>query len=109
MHLLFAGGFSREQLAAGGGSAAMRERHAAHFEALAERAHRDRWHHEGLDEVERDRDNLRAALELAVELGDRAELGPDAAKEAWDEGLGMRLKFAIALAKSAEPGIAQRV
>ncbi len=57
--------FALEQLQAGGESDEIAERHAAYFEDLAERAYGRRWHHEkeGLDELEREHDNLRAALE----------------------------------------------
>ena len=46
-------------------SEVMLDRHAAYFEALAERAHAQRWHQDkrGLDELGREHDNLRAALD----------------------------------------------
>src|SRR5918993_21673 len=59
------GVFAREQLAASAERAVMLDRHAAHFEAMAERVHSQRWHHDkqGLDELGREHDNLRAALD----------------------------------------------
>ena len=57
--------FAREQLAASAEAAAVRDRHATCFEDLAERAYARRSHHEkeGLDELTREHDNLRAALD----------------------------------------------
>ena len=56
--------FALEQLAASADGEAVRERHVACFEALAERAYARRWHHEkeGLDDLEHEHENLRAAL-----------------------------------------------
>ena len=57
--------FAREQLMAGPDGDAFLDRHATHFEALADRCHAQRWHRdkEGLDELQREHDNLRAALD----------------------------------------------
>ena len=59
------GDFAREQLAASAERAVILDRHAAYFEAMAERAHSQRWHQDkqGLDELGREHDNLRAALD----------------------------------------------
>ena len=63
--------FAWEQLQSSADHAAIAERHARHFEALAERVHAGRWHHakEGLDELDSEHDNLRAALDY-LERGD---------------------------------------
>ncbi len=55
--------FAREQLAASTDGDAVSARHAAYFEAMAERVYSQRWQHEreGLDELEREHGNLRAA------------------------------------------------
>lgn len=68
--------FARERLATSGDGEAIRERHAAYFEAAAERAYARRWHHEkeGLDDLEREHDNLRAALDRLHTLGSRRML-----------------------------------
>ncbi len=57
--------FALEQLQAGGENEQIAQQHADYFEALAERAYLRRWHHEkeGLDELEREHDNLRATLD----------------------------------------------
>ena len=57
--------FALEQLAASADGDAFRDRHAFYFEALAERVHARRSHdeQEGLDDLEREHDNLRAALD----------------------------------------------
>ena len=62
---LFARDFALEQLAANADGVAIRDRHAAYFEALVERTYSRRWHHEkeGLDDLEREHDNLRSALD----------------------------------------------
>ena len=59
------GDFAREQLAASAEREAILDRHATYFEAMAERAHARRWHEDkqGLAELEREHDNLRAALD----------------------------------------------
>ena len=56
--------FALEQLAASGELDVFAERHAAYFEAVAERAYAQRWtdDKEGLEELEREHDNLRAAI-----------------------------------------------
>jgi non-specific serine/threonine protein kinase len=56
--------FALEQLAASADRDAFAERHAAYFEALAERAYAQRWADDkkGLEELEREHDNLRAAI-----------------------------------------------
>ena len=56
--------FALEQLAASADRDAMAERHAGHFEALAERAYAQRLSDdkEGLNELEREHDNLRAVI-----------------------------------------------
>ncbi len=56
--------FALEQLAASADRAAVVDRHAAFFEALAERAYEQRWTNDkaALDELEREHDNLRAAV-----------------------------------------------
>ena len=56
--------FALERLEESGEVEALGERHAAHFEALAERCYARRWHHEreGLDQLDADHDNLRAAV-----------------------------------------------
>jgi len=58
--------FALEQLAASGDRDALVERHACYFEALAERAYARRWtdDNKGLEELEREHDNLRAAIAL---------------------------------------------
>ena len=65
--------FALEQLAASVDGDAFLDRHAAYFEAMAERAHARRWHHEkdGLDELEREHDNLRSALDRLRALDPR--------------------------------------
>jgi hypothetical protein len=57
--------FALEHLTAGTDGPVIRDRHAAHFEGLAEHAYARRSHHEqeSLDELEREHDNLRAALD----------------------------------------------
>ena len=57
--------FALEKMRASGEVATLWERHAAYFETFAERVYARRWHHdkEGLDELEREHDNLRAALD----------------------------------------------
>ena len=57
--------FALEQLAASADADAIRDRHAAFFEALAERAYAQRSHHEkeSLDDLTREHGNLRAALD----------------------------------------------
>jgi predicted ATPase/class 3 adenylate cyclase len=57
--------FAQEKLLESGDAEALGERHSSHFEALAERAYARRWHHDkaGLDELEREHDNLRATLD----------------------------------------------
>jgi hypothetical protein len=57
--------FALEQLQASDMVDALCERHAAYFEAFAERVYARRVHHdkEGLDELEREHDNLRSALD----------------------------------------------
>ncbi len=54
-----------EQLAAAADGDVVRERHMAYFEAMAERVYAKRWHDEqsGLDELDREHDNLRLALD----------------------------------------------
>jgi predicted ATPase/class 3 adenylate cyclase len=57
--------FARAQLATMADAERVRDRHAAWFAALAERCHAHRWHRdkEGLDELQSEHDNLRAALD----------------------------------------------
>jgi predicted ATPase/class 3 adenylate cyclase len=57
--------YALQQLAARGDEEAVRDRHADYFEDFAERAYRGRFEREAklLDELERDHDNLRAALD----------------------------------------------
>ena len=57
--------FAIERLEASGEAEAMEERHAAHFEGFAERVYAQRWVHSkaGLDALEQEHDNLRAALD----------------------------------------------
>jgi predicted ATPase/class 3 adenylate cyclase len=68
--------FAAEQLAASADGDAIPDRHAAYFEAMAERVYARRWHDEkeGLDELEREHDNLRAALERLHARDVRREL-----------------------------------
>jgi predicted ATPase/class 3 adenylate cyclase len=65
--------FALEQLASSGEEASIRERHAAFFEALAEQAYAERFAREGLwsAELEREHDNLRAALDWLSEVDAR--------------------------------------
>ena len=68
---------AREQLQAAGDEALLRERHARHFATVAERLEPDvrgPAQRRALDQLEREHDNLAAALEWAVETGDK-ELG----------------------------------
>jgi predicted ATPase/class 3 adenylate cyclase len=62
--------FALEQLRASPDADSTRDRHASFFEALADEAHARRWHDDkaGLDLLEREHDNLRAALD---DLGPR--------------------------------------
>ncbi len=101
--------FALEQLAASDEREAFLDRHAAHFEALAERAYTRRWHHdkEGLDELEREHDNLRAALDrLHARNPQRALALAGALGWFWhlhshlSEG---RVRLARALASAPEP------
>ncbi len=57
--------FALEQLQASSDADAVRARHSSYFEAIAEQAHAQRWHDDkaGLDQLEREHDNLRAALD----------------------------------------------
>ena len=68
--------FAREQLAACAGRDVFAGRHATYFEAMAERTYARRSHHEqeGLDELEREHDNLRAALDYLHAEDPRREL-----------------------------------
>jgi hypothetical protein len=93
---------------------AFAERHAAHFEALAERAYARRWTDEkdGLEELERQHDNLRAAIaRLHVTDPSRALRLTGALGWFWrlhshfGEG---RAALAQALAAAAEPKGARR-
>jgi predicted ATPase/DNA-binding CsgD family transcriptional regulator len=66
--------FAVEQLATRGETDAPRQAHAAYFLALAERAAPEWWRSEPaawLDRLESDHDNLRAALNWAVDAGHR--------------------------------------
>jgi predicted ATPase/class 3 adenylate cyclase len=103
--------FAREQLAASVDGDAVADRHAGYFEAVAERAYARRSHHEkeGLDELEREHDNLRAVLErLGTQHPDR---GPRLAgalgwfwhmRSHYSEGRG-RLAQALAAATRPDP------
>jgi predicted ATPase len=102
--------FAREQLLAGGEAEAVQERHAACFEALAERHHARRWHHakEGLDELEREHDNLRAALDFLLSSNPARALRLAGAlgwfwhqRSHYSEG---RRRLAAVLAATSEPG-----
>ena len=67
--------YAAERLEAAGAGPAVRARHAAHFLALAERAqpeHYGRAQIAWLDRMEREHDNLRAALRWFVDAGDAA-------------------------------------
>ena len=101
--------FALQQLAASADGPDFLERHAAHFEALAERIHARRWHHDkdGLDELEREHDNLRAALDRLHAQDARHELRLAGAlgwfwhlRSHFSEGRG---RLAQALAAAAEP------
>jgi predicted ATPase/DNA-binding SARP family transcriptional activator len=69
--------FAVERLAAGGDESHVRTRHAAFFAAIAERAHRERFEREGelLLALERDHDNLRAAIDWLGEHDSKRCLG----------------------------------
>jgi non-specific serine/threonine protein kinase len=89
------GEYARERLEASGEAEAVRRRHAAYFTGLAERAapelHGPR-QREWIDRLERERDNLRAALRWAVPppgAPPAPDRGPAAA------GLGLRLGLAL--------------
>src|SRR5205823_4295422 len=69
--------FAVERLVAGGEENDIRARHAAFFEAMAERAYRERFEREGelLVELEHDHDNLRAAIDWLSEHDSERRLG----------------------------------
>jgi non-specific serine/threonine protein kinase len=80
--------YALERLAEAGEAAALRERHAGYYLALAERGAPAPWEQPAaawLDRLEREHDNLRAALRWATERGrpgtapgDQASVGPPA-------------------------------
>ena len=101
--------FALELLAASADGDAILGRHAAYFEAMAERIYSRRWHHEkeGLDELEREHDNLRASLDRLHTLDRRRVLKLAGAlgwfwrlRSHFSEG---RARLAQALAAEAEP------
>jgi predicted ATPase/class 3 adenylate cyclase len=103
--------FALELLTAGTDGPVIRDRHAAHFEALAERAYARRSHHEqeSLDELEREHDNLRAALDHLHAENPRRELRLAGAlgwfwhvRSHYREGR-IRLAQALAAAPQADP------
>jgi predicted ATPase/class 3 adenylate cyclase/DNA-binding CsgD family transcriptional regulator len=105
--------YARERLAATGDESAARERHAAFFLALAERAEPLLEENEmaaWLGRLEREHDNLRAALRFLLEQGDAARglrLGA-ALRHFWHLGghyreAGQRLAELLALPGAQEP------
>lgn len=62
--------YASEQLAQGGDAALVRQRHAAHYLALAEQAQRDGMRRESLDMLEGELPNIRAALAFWLAHGD---------------------------------------
>jgi len=101
--------FALKQLAASADGDAILDRHAAYFEAMAERAYSRRWHDDkgGLDELEREHDNLRATLDRLRTLDGRRGLRLAGAlgwfwhlHSHFSEG---RTRLAQALAAVAEP------
>jgi len=68
--------FAAERLVAGGDENDVRAAHAAFFEAIAERAYRERFERESelLLELERDHDNLRAAIDWLGEHDSKRRL-----------------------------------
>jgi len=101
--------FAREQLQASGEAGAVAARHADYFAALAERHHERRWQHakEGLDELDREHDNLRAALDHLLTKEPRRALRLAGAlgwfwhqRSHFGEG---RARLAAALAATSEP------
>ena len=78
--------YAREKLEESGEAEAVRRRHAAFFLALAERAEpelRGRRRGEWLEQLEREHDNMRAALGWSFSLGD-VELGLRLAAALWE-------------------------
>ncbi len=105
--------FALEQLRASPDADSVRDRHAAFFEALAEETYARRWHDDkaGLDLLEREHDNLRAALdELRSRDAHRALRLAGALGWFWHLhshfGEGSR-RLAEALKASPEPGEAR--
>jgi hypothetical protein len=107
--------FALERLQEGGEAGAIAERHAAHFEALAERCHARRWHHEkeGLDQLSADHDNLRTGARAHRGQGPAAGIGAGRAlgwfwhlRSHVTEGRG-RLAAALAAAPAARSPFAR--
>jgi predicted ATPase/class 3 adenylate cyclase len=105
--------FALEQLAASADRDAVADRHATYFEALAERTYAARWtdNKEGLEELEREHDNLRAAIaRLHVTDASRVLRLTGALGWFWrlhshfSEG---RAALALALAAAVEPAAAR--
>ncbi len=105
--------FALEQLQAGEDVDSIRARHSSWFAALAEEAHAQRWHDDKarLDVLEREHDNLRAALDdLRSRDAHRALRLAGALGWFWHLhshfGEGSR-RLAEVLAASSEPGVAR--
>jgi predicted ATPase/class 3 adenylate cyclase len=101
--------FALEQLASSADRDEVLDRHARYFEALAERAYAERWDKdkEGLDELQREHDNLRAALDYVQARDARRALRLAGAlgwfwhlRSHFSEG---RARLAQALAKVSDP------